>query len=107
MTTKSLHLITLPYTVAMHAVTLHLPDELFEFLAASRSTLESAALEAIALEAYREKKLSTAQLRRLLGYRTRTQVHAFLKEHGVYLNYGFPDLEHDRQAGDALPTPAT
>ncbi|MFL6464315.1 MAG: hypothetical protein ACJ73N_07935 [Bryobacteraceae bacterium] len=24
-------------------------------------------------------------MRRLLGYHTRTQVHAFLKEHGVYL----------------------
>ena len=89
----------------MHPVTLDLPDELFDFLAASRHTLERAALEAIALEAYREKKLSTTQLRRLLGYRTRTQVHAFLKEHGVYLHYGFPDLEHDRQAGDSLPAP--
>jgi hypothetical protein len=29
----------------------------------------------------------------LLGYHTRTQVHAFLKEHGVYLRYGPADLE--------------
>jgi hypothetical protein len=30
------------------------------------------------------------------------QVHAFLKEHGVYLHYTHDDLEHDRHAGDAL-----
>jgi predicted HTH domain antitoxin len=74
-------------------------------LAASGNRPERAALEAIALEAYRENKLSTGQLRRLLGCRTRMQVHAFLKEHGVYLRYGPADLEHDREAGDALQTP--
>lgn len=86
-------------------VTLDLPDELSAALAASGHNLERAALEAIALEAYREDKLSTTQLRRLLGYHTRTQVHAFLKEHGVYLHYGPADLAHDRQAGDAIPVP--
>ena len=89
----------------MPQVTLDLPDELSTFLSASGHNLERAALEAIALEAYREDKLSTAQLRRLLGYHTRTQVHAFLKEHGVYLRYGPGDLEHDRQAGDDIQAP--
>src|SRR5439155_8863732 len=37
-----------------------------------------------------------------LGYSTRTQVLAFLKQHGVYLRYGLADLEHDRKAGDAI-----
>ena len=89
----------------MPQVTLDLPDELSSFLAASGHNLERAALEAIALEAYREGKISTAQLRRLLGYHTRMQVHAFLKEHGVYLRYGPADLEHDRQAGNAVQPP--
>jgi chromosome segregation and condensation protein ScpB len=89
----------------MAQVTLDLPDELSAFLDASGRNLERAALEVIALEAYREAKLSTAQLRRLLGYHTRTQVHAFLKEHGVYLHYGPADLEHDRHAGDAIRVP--
>jgi hypothetical protein len=30
------------------------------------------------------------------------QVHAFRKAHGVYLHYDLVDLEHDREAGDAL-----
>jgi hypothetical protein len=88
----------------MPHVTLDLPDKLSRFLAAS-GDVERAALEAIALQAYREEKLSTAELRRLLGYRTRLQVHAFLKTHGVPLQYGLADLEHDRRAGDAIPGP--
>jgi predicted HTH domain antitoxin len=89
----------------MQQLILELPDELSAFLAASGHDLQRAALETIAAEAYREKKVSTGQLRRLLGYKTRMQVHAFLKEHGVYLRYDLADLEHDRQAGDALPRP--
>lgn len=88
----------------MAQVTLDIPEVLSSFLNASGDSLERAALQAIALEAYREGKLSTAQLRRVLGHQTRTQVHAFLKQHGVYLHYGLVDLEHDRQAGDAIQT---
>jgi hypothetical protein len=86
-------------------LTLDLPDELSAALADPGQDLPRAILEAHALEAYRANKLSTAQLRRLLGYHTRAQVHAFLKEHGVYMRYGSADLEHDRQAGDALQAP--
>lgn len=95
----------LAYTALMAQVTLDLPEVLSTFLTASGDNLERAALQAIALEAYREGKLSVAQLRRLLGYHTRTQVHAFLKEHGVYLRYSLADLEHDREAGDAMHSP--
>jgi predicted HTH domain antitoxin len=66
---------------------------------------DSEVLITTALEAYREGKLSTAQLRRLFGYSTRMQVHAFLKRHGVYLHYSLEDLKHDRQAGDAIHMP--
>ena len=92
----------LPYTATMQQLILEILEELSAFLAGFGQDLNRAALETIAAEAYREKKLSISQLRRLLGYKTRMQVHAFLKEHGVYLGYGLADLEHDRQAGDAL-----
>ena len=92
------------YIPVMPQLTIELPVELSEWLTASGQDLSRAALEVIALEAYRENKLSTGQLRRLLGYRTRLQVHALLKEHGIYLNYDLADLEHDRQAGDSLPS---
>ncbi len=84
---------------------LDLPDKLSNFLSAS-GDIERAAMEAIALQAYREEKLSTGELRRMLGYRTRLQVHAFLKAHGVPLQYGLADLEHDRQEGDTIPRPS-
>ena len=91
----------LRYTRSMQ-LTLDLPDELTAALAPSAQDLPRAVFAAVALEAYRENKLSTAQLRRLLGYHTRTETHAFLKEHGVFLRYGLADLDHDRQAGDAI-----
>ncbi len=92
----------LPYTATMQQIILEIPDELSAFLAGFRHDLARAALEIIAAEAYREKKLTTSQLRRLLGYKTRMKVHTFLKELGIYLGYSLADLDHDRQAGDAL-----
>ena len=83
-------------------ITLELPEDIAAHLASKGENLPRAALEALAVEAYRAQKLSTAQLRRLLGFNTKVQVHAFLKERGVYLNYTQDDLEHDRRAGDAF-----
>jgi predicted HTH domain antitoxin len=85
-------------------ITLTLPADIAAHLAA-QGDLSRAALEGLALEAYREGNLTSGQIQRLLGFRTRIQVHAFLKEHGVFLHYGSEDLEHDRQAGDALSIP--
>ena len=78
-------------------LTLELPEELSAALAAYGRDPSRAALEAIALEAYRERKISTAQLRRFLGYQTRMEVDGFLKEHGVELEYTLEDLERDRE----------
>ncbi|MGA7414051.1 MAG: UPF0175 family protein [Bryobacteraceae bacterium] len=86
-------------------ITLTLPQDIAAHLTAHGENLSHFPLEALALEAYREHKLSTGQLRRLLGYRTRIEVHAFLKDDGVFLHYSSGDLDHDRQAGDALPEP--
>jgi predicted HTH domain antitoxin len=77
---------------------LELPDELSAALAASGRDPSRAALEAIALEAYRKGKISTAQLRRLLGFSTRYELDGFLKEHEVWLEYTARDLEQDLQA---------
>ena len=78
-------------------LTLDLPDELSAALSASGQDLPRAAFEAIALEAYRERKLTTAQLRRLLGFETRYELDGFLKQHGVWLDYTWQDLEQDRE----------
>ena len=72
------------------------PDELSAALAAPGQDLSRAAFEALALAAYRERKISAAQLRQLLGYETRMEVDAFLKNHGVELEYTLEDIERDR-----------
>jgi predicted HTH domain antitoxin len=79
-------------------LSIYLPDELSAALAPAGQDLPRAAFEAIALEAYREHKVSAAQLRRMLGYQTRMEVDGLLKEHGVELEYTLEDLERDREA---------
>ena len=76
---------------------LSLPDELSAALSTSGQDLSQAAFEAIALEAYRERKLTTAQLRRLFGFDTRDALDVFLKQHEVWLDYTWSDLEQDRE----------
>ena len=81
----------------MRHVTIALPDELSAALAAPGQDLSRAAFEALTLAAYRERKISAAQLRHLLGYETRMEVDAFLKRHGVELEYTLEDIERDRE----------
>ena len=73
-----------------------LPEDIAEGLGARWKDLPRAALESLALEGYRSSALTAAQLRRLLGFGTRMQVDAFLKEHGVY-DYSASDFEQDRR----------
>jgi hypothetical protein len=82
----------------MQHLSLNLPEELSTALGDPERDLGRAAFEAIALEAYREQKLSTAQLRRVLGFETRMEVDGFLKSHGVELEYTAEDLQRDREA---------
>ncbi len=51
------------------------------------------ALETLAVEAYRTGVLSESQIRRLLGFETRLQVHALLKRYQVHLRYSSGDLQ--------------
>lgn len=81
----------------MQQVTIALPDELSAALASPGQDLSRSAFEALALNAYRERKITAAQLRQLLGYETRMEVDAFLKRHGVELEYSQEDLGRDRE----------
>ena len=81
----------------MQHLSLDLPEELSAALGFPGRDLSRAALEAIALEAYRERKLSTTQLCRLLGFENRLEVEGLLKRHGIELEYATEDLERDRE----------
>jgi hypothetical protein len=78
-------------------ITIEIPDELAAALTPSGRDLCRAALEAIALDGYRSDRLTEADIRQLLGFETRMEVHGFLKEHGAFLPYTLQDLEHDRE----------
>ena len=78
-------------------VVLDLPTELAAALGAKTADLSRAVLESIALEAYRERKLTTAQLRRVLGFASGYELDGFLKQHEIWLEYNWQDLERDRE----------
>jgi Uncharacterised protein family (UPF0175) len=84
--------------VAME-VAIHLPEDVAAAL--PWEDVSRHILEQIALEGYQGRWLSEAQIRRLLGYETRMEVHGFLKDHGVFLHYTVEDLEHDRAAHES------
>jgi hypothetical protein len=77
-------------------ITFEIPDDLAAALTSSGQDLGRAALEALALEGYRSDRMTEADIRQLLGFETRMEVHGFLKEHGAFLPYTLEDLEHDR-----------
>jgi hypothetical protein len=73
-------------------VTLTIPDELAEHLTGD---LSRRVLEALALEEYKSGHLTAAELRRLLGFRTRYQLDGFLKAHNVWADYGIDDFRRE------------
>jgi len=81
-------------------VTLTIPDDLAAQYAAAGKDPARVALEALAVEGYRTQRLSEAEVKRMLGYGTRMQVHALLKEHDVYLNYTLEHVQQDIAASD-------
>lgn len=76
-------------------IQVQIPDDVAQVLGTNQPDMSRAFVEAIALEGYRNSQLSESQVRRLLGLETRLQVHAFLKAHGVPLNYSLAELERD------------
>ena len=77
------------------SVTIDLPEDISAALTEQWHDVPRRSLEAIAVEAYRTQALTESQVRRLLGFETRFEVHALLKEHQVPLRYTAADVESD------------
>ena len=75
-------------------MTIEIPNELAAMLAAPGQELARTVLEAIGIEAYRQRRLSEFQLCTLLGLSSRWELDAFLKRHQVE-KYTAEDFEHD------------
>lgn len=78
-------------------VTLEIPEDLADLLRSGGRDLSRAALEALAVEGYRAKRLSDAQFRRLLGL-SRLEADGLLKAHGVWLDYTIDDFNREGEA---------
>ena len=81
-------------------ITVEVPDALEDRIFANGQEPARAVLEAMALEGYRTERLTESDICKLLGYQTRMEVHAFLKEHKTYLHYTMEDLDHDIMAAN-------
>jgi hypothetical protein len=79
-------------------VNIELPEDVSRVLQERWGDVSRRTLEAIALEGYRSGALTESHVRRLLGFETRMEVHAFLKQAGVPLHYTRADVEEDLEA---------
>lgn len=79
-------------------VTINLPEDILAALEGRWGNVFRRSREAIAVEAYRSGALNEGQVRRVLKFDTRFQVHALLKLHQVPLRYTAADLEGDLSA---------
>jgi hypothetical protein len=75
-------------------ITVTVPDDLAAPLLPPGQDPARAALRALALQAFRERRLTGFQLRTLLGISSRYELDGFLKEHGIE-KYTAEDFEHD------------
>ena len=78
----------------MH-ITVQIPDDLVQQLAAEGEGIERRALEAFGVEEFRVGRLTKSELRRLLGFSTRMELDGFLKARGVFEPYDADDITQD------------
>ncbi len=75
------------------SVQVEIPDQIFRTAAPDMSRR---VLETVALEGYKSGQLTLYQVRLLLGFETRFEVHEFLAKHDVpWVNYSVEDAERE------------
>jgi predicted HTH domain antitoxin len=80
-------------------IAVDVPEEIAKQLENAWSDISRGALEAVALEGYRDGTLSRDQIGQLLGF-SLWETEAFLKQRQAYLQYTEEDLALDRRALD-------
>lgn len=85
----------------MTRIAVELPEDIAKRLETAWRDVSRGALEAIALEGYRDGTLSREQVGRILAL-SFWETEAFLKERQAYLAYDEEDLEQDRRDLDRL-----
>lgn len=76
------------------SVQVNIPESVFNL---PRPQLGRQVLETVALEGFQSGQLSLFQIREMLGFESRFEVHEFLAEHGIpWVDYSVEDLERER-----------
>ena len=83
----------------MTRIAVDLPEEIAKRLQVAWRDVPRGALEAVALEGYRDGTLTRDEVGHLLGL-SFWETEAFLKERQAYLAYAEEDLEQDRSEFD-------
>lgn len=78
-------------------LTVHIPDDIAHQLTQGGNDLERRALEGLALEMFKAKRITRVQLRTMLGLE-RIELDGFFKSHGVVDDYTMDDFEAERLA---------
>lgn len=87
----------------MTTIAVDVPEEIAKRLENAWRDVSRGALEAVALEGYRDGTLSRDQVGQLLGF-SLWETEAFLKQRHAYLQYAEEDLASDRRDLDgAMP----
>jgi len=86
---------------SMTRIAVELPEDIAKRLETAWRDVSRGALEAIALEGYRDGTLSREQVGRILAL-SFWETEAFLKERQAYLAYDEENLEQDRRDLDRL-----
>ena len=74
-------------------VTVSLPDEI---LSQDSEEVSQRVLEQVALDGFKSGQLTTAQVRRILGLKSRLEVYDFLAAHGVpWVDYDEEELRRE------------
>lgn len=81
----------------MTHIAIELPEDIASRLGPV-GELSNVALKALAAQAYRDGQLTHAEVQRVLGFKSRWETDAFLKQAGAYLDYSEADLDNDLAA---------
>lgn len=74
-------------------VHIEIPEQVFN---ATESDVSREVLEVVALDGFTSGQLSTVQIGRLLGLKTRDEVHGFLAKHNIpWVDYPIEDIERE------------
>jgi chromosome segregation and condensation protein ScpB len=83
-------------------VLVEVPESLAERLGGSPADLSRAALEALAVEAYRLRRITRYELQQLMEIESFYEMETFLKQHKVPLEYSIADFEAEAETSRRL-----